>query len=668
MHDRIGENEPVFSFIYGGEAFVQSKGKWKTQHTRDGDGRGGEWRYADPATGLVIVNRYKLMPEFAAVDWLLTLENTGSRETPLIERILPLDILLHPAEAKQELRLHHAKGSHCEQDDFLPYMTPLKAGRTVRFAPLGGRSSDTAFPFFMTEGAAANAVSGAETAAEAAANAASDAATGVGASPRFGGYIAAIGWSGQWKAEFVRREDGVHVSGGMELTRLKLLPGEKIRTPRILLAEWRGENAVDGHNLLRRLILARYTRTRDGQPVLPPLAHMRMSTYHATKITSEALELEALEQAAELGLEAYWVDACWYGKGEDWYREAGSWSINRNFFPNGLKTIGDAAHARGMKLVQWFEPERVFRGTELDLEHPEFLLEWEGDTGSKVFDLGNPTAWRYMLELLTERLRESGADIYRQDSNLALLPFWRANDAPDRQGMTEIRHIEGQYALWDELLLRFPGLAIDNCASGGRRIDLETVSRSFSLWRSDYSDIGALEFGAGVLPIGDQSQTAGLSRWVPLHSASVWSFTPYAFRSAMSTGLCVYCSMTDGTFPMAEARRAFAELRRIRPYLLGDFVPLLPLTVNEHDWCAYQFHRGDLEAGVAVILRRHRSPFEQLRLELRQIDGAAEYEYGLAPSFEEPEMAPIAGNKLQAMSLQLGEAGSSMLLYYRRRP
>ena len=45
--------------------------------------------------------------------------------------------------------------------------------------------------------------------------------------------------------------------------------------------------------------------------------------------------------------------------------------------------------------------------------------------------------------------------------------WWKAADTPDRQGMAEIRHIEGLYAFWDGLLQRHPGLMIDNCASGG---------------------------------------------------------------------------------------------------------------------------------------------------------------------------------------------------------
>jgi len=61
-----------------------------------------------------------------------------------------------------------------------------------------------------------------------------------------------------------------------------------------------------------------------------------------------------------------------------------------------------------------------------------------------------------------------------------------ASERPaDRQGITEIRYVEGLYATWDELRARFPQMYLDDCASGGRRIDLEMVMRSVVQTRSD---------------------------------------------------------------------------------------------------------------------------------------------------------------------------------------
>ena len=96
--------------------------------------------------------------------------------------------------------------------------------------------------------------------------------------------------------------------------------------------------------------------------------------------------------------------------------------------------------------------------------------------------------------------------MYRQDFNIPPADYWNKNDTADRIGMTEIGHVEGLYKFLDTLLSRHPGLIIDNCASGGRRIDIEMMSRSFVMWRSDH--------GASDL-LADIGFTQGLSPWDP---------------------------------------------------------------------------------------------------------------------------------------------------------
>jgi alpha-galactosidase len=65
-----------------------------------------------------------------------------------------------------------------------------------------------------------------------------------------------------------------------------------------------------------------------------------------------------------------------------------------------------------------------------------------------------------------------------------------------------MKHIEGLYNFWDNLLARNPGPLIDNCASGGRRIDLETIGRSVPLWRTDYSYLRFRHWERLGAPIG----------------------------------------------------------------------------------------------------------------------------------------------------------------------
>ena len=124
-------------------------------------------------------------------------------------------------------------------------------------------------------------------------------------------------------------------------------------------------------------------------------------------------------------------------------------------------------------------------------------------------NLGNEEAWEYCFETLSKLIEELNIDCYRQDFNFSPLAYWRKNDDPDRKGISEIKHINGMYRLWDELLKKFPHMIIDDCASGGRRIDIETLRRSIPLWRSD------LQCPANYDIEGSQNHNLSFNLWMP---------------------------------------------------------------------------------------------------------------------------------------------------------
>ena len=80
----------------------------------------------------------------------------------------------------------------------------------------------------------------------------------------------------------------------------------------------------------------------------------------------------------------------------------------------------------------------------------------------RMFDFGNPAARQYMIEAMSELITQQGIDIFRQDCNFALAPFWQKADASDREGITEIRYVEGLLDFWDELRRRHPKLILDS--------------------------------------------------------------------------------------------------------------------------------------------------------------------------------------------------------------
>ena len=127
-----------------------------------------------------------------------------------------------------------------------------------------------------------------------------------------------------------------------------------------------------------------------------------------------------------------------------------------------------------------------------------------------MLDLGKKEACDYAIETISGLLKNEHIDCYREDFNFDTIPFWNEQDkAMHTKGLAEIRFINGFYRFWRTLRKNFPNLLIDNCASGGRRIDWMTISLSIPMWRSDFScQVSAHNAEANQIAV------SYLSRWL----------------------------------------------------------------------------------------------------------------------------------------------------------
>ncbi len=627
----LNGQRPPFSFVYGGASSLKFLPSWKMS-VADSPAAEGQQRhtvtYTDPATGLQVVCEATVFGDFPAVEWVLHFRNQGQADTPTIEAVRPLDLAI-AVPPSGPIVFHHCQGSTCSQTDFLPFDDPVAPNANIHLTPSGGRSSDGNLPFFNVQW-------------------------------QGGGVVAAVGWSGQWAMDLRRPAAGeLNFQAGQETTHLKLHPGESIRTPRMLLVLWQGDDAMRGHNLFRRLLVAHYLPKRNGEVVPAPVTWNSWFSFNEGNGVNEANQFDWIARTAKTGTECYWLDAGWFEGG--WPNGAGSWVPGAKQFPRGLRPVGDAAHKAGMKFVLWFEPERVTPISRIAKEHPEWVLH--AGAGDGLLDLGKPAARRWLTDYLSKCFKDWGVDVFRNDFNIDPLRFWRAADAPDRQGMSEIRYVEGFYEFWDELVRRQPQLTIDNCASGGRRIDLETTSRSYPLWRSDSPCVGT---GANAWTTTDQIETAGLMLYVPQHTEGVWAFTPYVFRSAATMGASLSMDARDKDCPLEMAQRAIAEVKELRPLYLGDYYPLLPINSDDHAWCGWQFDRPELGRGFAMFFRRPHSPYASVELALHGLDPQSQYELEFRESYAVKAKRTMSGSQLAKLRVDIGAAPGSMLVTYRK--
>ena len=578
------------------------------------------WR--DPS-GLEIAVEETVFPGHHASEWVVRLAQRGEGPSPLIEDLLALDLELSVAGGDPVLSC--AVGSVCTALDFLPFDLRLTDGWRQTLAPVGRRPSNGVMPFFTLDGGDS-------------------------------GLVLAIGWSGQWRLGGSRQGDRLRLAAGQELTRFRLQPGEEVRTPGILMLAYEG-NREQGENRFRRLMVDQYLPRSGGRVIPPPMTHNTWFVADSGSNVDERTQLAAVATVARAGLEHYWLDAGWYGEDGKWATNVGSWIARPDAFPNGLAPLGRAAHQAGIGFVLWFEPERLSPNSLIHRQHPEFVI---GGEKGHCYNLGDPAARRYMTDLLSDHIATAGVDVLRIDHNLDPLVPWRSLDAPDRQGIAEMRCVEGLYLMWDELRQRRPHLVIDTCASGGRRIDIEVLRRSFPLWRSD------TQCFPPAIPTLDQAQSAGLSRFVPQHAAGMWGVDPYTARSVATGGFSLCMNPGDPTVcPPDQLAARIAEVRDLRDCWLGDFHALTPITVDDTRWMAWQLNRPDLGRGFALAFRRPQATADTFRLDLVGLDAQGLYSVRHHDAGWTREMR---GAELAALTVTLSTLGSCALISYRRLP
>jgi len=650
---------PPFSFVYGGKPSSALLKGWRVSvgsPTRRGAASQQSYLYTDPATGLELRCEVTRYADFPAVEWVLYFKNTGREPTPILEQVRALDTSFQSVAGR--FILHWAVGSDAKPTDFAPRDQDLEPGAPASFSPVGGRSSNTnALPFFNLEAPQVKGQEGRLKGAQPGAD-----------SPARGGVIIGLGWSGQWSASFVDGTQGVHTRAGMERMRLSLKPGESIRTPRILLLFWNGSDWLRGQNLLRQFILAHDSPMPGGHlPTLPVAACSWVAFDSGNKVTEKNQIEFASTYKRMMPIDTFWLDAGWFEGG--WPNGVGNWFAKKDAFPHGLRPLSDAVHNMGMRFIVWFEPERVYQGTWLDTHHPEWVLGlsktiptfWPGaDTkDTKLLNLGNDTARQWLTNHIAEMIKEDGIDIYRNDFNMDPLPYWRNADAPDRQGMTEIRYVEGLYDFWDDLLRQYPNLMIDNCASGGRRIDLETISRSVALWRTDYVLTADRSAAAGV-----QAQGVGLGLWVPLNATAAGGLPDvYTARSAMGAGLVSLWDVRRTDFDATLAKRLVKEETRIQKFYYGDLYPLTAVSTSDHVWFAYQYDRPDLGEGMVMAFRREKAPEKSWTVKLRGLN--AKRSYALEDLHTGAKKVYTGKELATGLRLDIADTPGSRLLIYR---
>ncbi len=548
-----------FTFKVDGEEF--NPDEWNMQLTESGAVyHGGKTEYlilSNEEKGLEVTVEATVFEENATCQWTVYIKNTGNANSGVISDFYALDSSFITGDAE----VYYSMGSDTAASDFSLVRKNLSSV-AKEFSGNEGKPTEKYLPYFNISG-------------------------------KNGGMILGIGWTGQWIASLSEKDGSTDISVKQEHLNAYLLPGEEVRSPLVSISFYENSNPLKGFNLFRKWITDCVYPENITQNVYTV---MEVAGPTSMRTSDEIIEiLDGIDSSVYENTDAFWMDAGWYEYNEGWYDGVGNWTVDKSRYDNGISELSEYAKEKGLGHVLWYEPERVYPGTQfhnIGSQHEEWLIYGDGD--NIMWNLANEDAFSYYCEYLLNSMKENGVTIYRQDFNFAPLGYWQNADRDfydGRTGICENHYVTNLYRFLDYITENIDGLIVDNCASGGKRLDLEMTFRSIPFWRSDYN----CSFHYNLFE-ATQSQTYGLSFWLPISGSALYMQNEYSSRSAaMPLMLMDFFSNTHPEFAFHKEQR---EL------MAGRYYPLDFGSFDKDKMHAMQYSTDDGLAGTALIYKR----------------------------------------------------------------
>ncbi len=258
-----------------------------------------------------------------------------------------------------------------------------------------------------------------------------------------------------------------------------IAPGETVRCPEMHLGMVFGDldSAIQTmHDHLRGSVFLPQPRGRGGW--------VESGIGPEVEITADQVN-HAIDTAADVGAEVFFVDASWYAPpGGNWWKTVGDWTVNRQRFPDGVKPFRDRAHSKGMLWGLWMDAERIGPESEPAKQHPDWITRGYDDREiGGMLDLTNPQAAQWMEAAIAGVIEANELDFFRLDYNTHGVGRIRSGEFIESHFW---RYYEAQYGIYERLRARFPDLILESCAGGGGRTDIGMVRRFSHTWVTDW--------------------------------------------------------------------------------------------------------------------------------------------------------------------------------------
>ena len=253
----------------------------------------------------------------------------------------------------------------------------------------------------------------------------------------------------------------------------ELTPDESFETVRVAVSFGKDFNGALGEmTKYRRKIV---TNNKENE-YLPIIFNDYMNCLMGDPTEEKSMPI--IERASKIGAEYYCVDAGWYADGT-WWDSVGEWQPSSWRFPSGLKSLFDKIHQKGMIPGVWLEPEVMGINCPLakDLPNSWFFMRHGKrviDHGRYQLDFRNEDVRKFVTDVVDRLIRDYGVGYFKFDYNIEAGRGTEYNSSSLGDGLLD--HNRAYLGWLKSIKEKHPELIVENCSSGGLRMDYAQLS------------------------------------------------------------------------------------------------------------------------------------------------------------------------------------------------
>jgi len=291
---------------------------------------------------------------------------------------------------------------------------------------------------------------------------------------------AMLAHNASWQMEVYRRGDNISISGGLADREFghwmrNVEAGGKFTSPEAILSVCKG----GGIDWISQRMTASMEAAADQGPEcereLPIIFNEYCTTWGCPSHENISAILDAIK---DKGFSYFVIDCGWYKEdGVPWDVSMGDYEVSKELFPDGLEQTTKVIREHGLKPGIWFEIENVGEKARA-YQNMSHLLKRDGHVLTtsmrRFWDMRDPWVQNYLTDKVIKTLNRYGFEYMKIDYNDTI---GLGCDGAESLGEGLRQNMEASAEFIDKVKEQVPGIILENCSSGGHRLEPLMMSK-----------------------------------------------------------------------------------------------------------------------------------------------------------------------------------------------